>query len=369
MVEQWTLTGQVRRKSDGAPVQHVVVEAWDKDVRFHSLLGRQEVAGDGRFAIAFDEQYFGDYGGDHRPDAFFKVFRDGFLLLTTEGVPRSNLAPGTHTVLLDVPDANLQAHPADGGAVTPSTPVTNEVVLHELGTALAATLATVQRELQRYPGAAGVQVVDELDITLPVALRTDDLGQVLATVTSTARADTTLGSIRLRTRPQPVNAPRPVLAPQSLDVLPQLQPAEVEDLRRRRVFTVDDLQRVSSTRPGLEALSRIVPAERLHKAIEQSELLSLGSLPPKVAEELVHAKVTSPGELVEHDPKTLAKTLTKRLGEEVTVADITSWQADLRDLMRIDLPSRAPAERPAPQNTWPAPETAPELSLSVDTRR
>jgi hypothetical protein len=36
----------------------------------------------------------------------------------------------------------------------------------------------------------------------------------------------------------------------------------------------------------------------------------------------------------------LAKTLSSRLGEEVTPDDITSWQSDLRDLMRIELPSR-----------------------------
>lgn len=340
MAEQWTLTGQVRRLSDHAPVQQVVIEAWDKDIRYHSLLGRQSVAADGRFTISFDEQYFGDYGGDHLPDVFFKVLRDGALLLTTEGTPRTNMPAGRHAVVLDVPDANLHAHPANGSPLPPPTPVTNEVVLHELGVALAATLATVQRELQRYPGAAGVQVVDEFDVTLPVAVRTDDLGQVLATVTSRAAAGEALGSIRLRTRPQAGPVPRPVLAPQPVDVLPQLEPEEVEELRLRRVFTVDDLQRVSSTRPGLESLSRIVPSERLRKAVEQSELLSLGNLPPVVAEELVRAEVAGPKELLERDPTALAKTLSTRLGEEVTADDITSWQSELRDLLRIELPSR-----------------------------
>lgn len=355
MAEQWTLTGQVRRASDGAPVQHVVVEAWDKDVRYHSLLGQQEVRADGRFAIGFDEARFGDYGGDVLPDVFFKVLRDGFLLLTTEGAARPNVPPGEHAVVLDVPDAALEAHPGQPVPLPAPEPVSSEVVLHELGTALAATLATVQRELQRYPGAAGVQVVDEFDVTLPLAVRTDDLGQVLATVTSTPGEGMALGSIRLRTRPQPHDAPRPVVAAQPLEVLPQLRPHEVDDLRRRRVFTVDDLQRVSSTGPGVEALSRIIPAERLRKAIDQGELLSLGALPPKVAEELVHADVSGPGELVEQDPAQLAETLSERLGEEVSVADITSWQAELRDLMRIDLPSRTSVE-PAVLTAEQAPE-------------
>lgn len=344
MAVQWALTGQVRRLSDRAPVQHVIVEAWDKDVRYHSLLGRQSVAADGRFTITFDEQYFGDFGGDHLPDVFFKVVRDGALLLTTEGQPRTNMAAGRHAVMLDVPDANLQGHPTNGTPLPPPTPVTSEVVLHELGTALAATLATVQRELQRYPGAAGVQVVDEFDVTLPVAVRTDDLGQVLATVTSKAAAGEALGSIRLRTRPQAGHVPRPVVAPQPVDVLPQLEPEEVEELRRRRVFTVDDLQRVSSSRPGLESLSKIVPTERLNRAVEQCELLSLGNLPPIVAEELVRADVSGPKELLERDPEVLAKTLTSRLGEQVSPDDITSWQSELRDLMRIELPSHGRVE-------------------------
>lgn len=348
MTEQWTVTGHVRRASDGAPVQSVVVEAWDKDVRYHSLLGQQEVRSAGQFRFTFDEGHFGDYGGDHRPDVFFKVLRNGFLLLTTEDTPRSNVPPGEIAFILDVPDAHLEANPADPFPITPPPPVTSEVVLHELGVTLAATLATVQRELQRYPGAAGTQVVDEFDVTLPVAVRTDDLGQVLATVTSTPTPELSLGSIRLRTRPQVQAVQQPVLVPQPLDLLPQLEPAEVEELRRRRVFTVDDLQRVSSTRPGLEALGKIVSPERLGRAIEQSELLSFGPLPPQVAEELVRAEVTSPTAFVEQDPDTLARTLSDRLGEEVTAIDVTAWQGGLRDLMRIDLPSRRPTTDPRP---------------------
>lgn len=341
MAEQWTVTGQLRRASDAAPVGDVVVEAWDKDVRFHSLLGQKSVGSTGQFSVAFDEAYFGDYGGDRRPDVFFKVLRNGYLLHTTEQAPRTNLAPGQHTVAIDIPDANLQDGSTNNSPIPPPAPTGNEVVIHELGAALAATLATVQRELQRYPGVAGTQVVDEFDVTLPVTVRTDDLGQVMATVTSTTGPNVAVGSIRVRTRPQQGPVVQPVLAPQPLDVLPQLKPADVEELRQRRVFTVDDLQRVSSTGPGLEALRQVVPVDRLEPAIEQSELLSFGPLPPKVAEELVHADVTGPTELVERDPTTLAKTLTRRLGEEVTTTDVSTWQNRLRDLMRVELPSHA----------------------------
>lgn len=342
MTQKWTLTGQIRRASDRSPVRDVVVEAWDKDVRFHSLLGQRDADANGRFSISFDEGHFGDYGGDERPDVFFKVLRGGIVLLTTEHATRTNLPPGQHSFTLDVPDAALQQHPsAEPSPPAPAAP-SSEVVLHELGAAIAATLATVQRELERYPGAAGTQVVDEFDVSLPVAVRTDDLGQVLATVTSRPAADTVVGNVRVRTRPQEAHLAEPVLAPQPLDVLPQLRPADVEELRRRRVFTVDDLQRVSSTRSGLEALGHVVPTERLAPALEQSRLLSFGPLPPRVAEELVRAKVTGPDALVEQDPKKLAKTLSNRLGEDVTVDDVTTWQGQLRDLMRLDLPSKSP---------------------------
>ena len=342
MSDQWTVSGLVRRVSDGAPVQDVVVEAWDKDVRFHSLLGQKDVGPTGRFSIAFGEQHFGDYGGDHQPDVFFKVLRHGFVLLTTEHEPRMNLAAGQHSVALDVPDAALQQHPSDQTPVPTPAPTGSEVVIHELGAALAAALATVQRELQRYPGAAGTQVVDEFDVTLPVTVRTDDLGQVLATVTSEAAPNMAVGSIRVRTRPQQGSTPPPVLAPQPLDMLPQLKPAEVEQLRQRRVFSVDDLQRVSSTRAGREALSQVIPVDRLEQALAQSQLLSFGPLPPRVAEELVRAKVTSPDALLEQDAKKLARTLSTRLGEEVTVSDVSSWQGRMRDVTRLDLPSSAP---------------------------
>ena len=106
----------------------------------------------------------------------------------------------------------------------------------------------------------------------------------------------------------------------------------MEHLRQRRVFSVYDLQRVSSTRAGREALSQVIPVDRLEQALTQSQLLSFGPLPPRVAEEMVRAKVTSPDALVEQDPKKLAKTLSTRL-----------WQGRMRDLTRLDLPSTTPA--------------------------
>ncbi|MFN9210550.1 MAG: hypothetical protein ACK6DI_06555 [Betaproteobacteria bacterium] len=104
-VQRYEILGRVVEQRSRRPVGNVRLEAWDRDTRFHDMLGISCTDDEGRFSLAFDGETFGDYGGDHHPDVFFKLLRDGRLLQTTFDRPRQNLQPGTTRLELEVPDA------------------------------------------------------------------------------------------------------------------------------------------------------------------------------------------------------------------------------------------------------------------------
>lgn len=113
-IRNYRIDGRVIDRASRAGAANLTVEAWDRDTRFHDMLGVAITRGDGSFSIAFDSEYFGDYGGDKAPDVFFKVLRDGKLLKSTLEEPRMNLAAGVTQVTLEI-DAGARAQmPAPG---------------------------------------------------------------------------------------------------------------------------------------------------------------------------------------------------------------------------------------------------------------
>jgi peptidoglycan hydrolase-like protein with peptidoglycan-binding domain len=79
-----TIQGVVVTSFDGSGVQGLKVEAWDKDRQIDDLLGGATTDEDGRFEITFDDSYRDELLELRRPDVYFRVFRNGQLLLSTE---------------------------------------------------------------------------------------------------------------------------------------------------------------------------------------------------------------------------------------------------------------------------------------------
>src|SRR6185503_1066888 len=90
-------------------------------------------------------------------------------------------------------------------ALPPQAHVTSaastEVALHELGESLVTSAVTLQRELRRYGEANGALLLEDLEMELPVKLRVDSLGQMMAEVVNEPPANSVLTRIRLRIRP------------------------------------------------------------------------------------------------------------------------------------------------------------------------
>lgn len=80
------------------------VEAWDRDTKFHDLLGVETTNLRGEARFRFDELRFGDFAPDSRPDVFFRIYRGEQELKSTQGEPMMNLSAGTHRVVLELSD-------------------------------------------------------------------------------------------------------------------------------------------------------------------------------------------------------------------------------------------------------------------------
>lgn len=337
----YQISGRVIDKQTGGGVSGVRVEAWDKDVKFHSLLGRTEVDSEGHFRIEFDESYFGDYGGDRQPDLFFKVFRDTELVASTEGAVRRNVTPGEVSSVIELESPTPLPAPRSA-----------EVGLHEVGESIAASLVMVQRELARYPNTLGAYILDEVDLNIPMHLRTDSLGQIMATVANGDPGNTT-AQVHLRVRPiLGATQPRPTGAQQPLRALGTLSPQTITQLHAKRIFSVEDLQRVGRNAAGLAALEKLGLGVPVRQVLGRAEVLGLPVVPAAVAEALLQSNVFTPDAFVDANPEKLASTLSQKVGQPISEQDVKLWQRDVQNMTALSLPTR-PAVPDVMQPTQP----------------
>jgi hypothetical protein len=330
MSQTFDVRGRVIDAGSGVPLPEVRVEAWDRDTRFHALLGVETTDADGRFSIRFDDEAYGDFGGDARPDVYFKVLEGDRLLRSTFDEPERDVAAGDSERVLAVdPGPDLPPPPE------PQAPA---LTVSEVGEALAATVASVQQELAHYPMAKGTFVLDELAVDVPVHYSVDPLGQLRVRLDGTGDGKTS--TLRLRIKPvlEPPGS-RSVTAPQPLSTLGVLPADTIRRLEAHRVFSVDDLLRVGRNAAGRRALEDLgVPS--LDAALERGRVVALPSLPRPIAESLVAVGVNRPGDFLEADPDRLAGKLSERLGEPVDPADIVAWQDRTRPLVVLERPGR-----------------------------
>lgn len=210
-----------------------------------------------------------------------------------------------------------------------------EVVLHELGQSVAASIAAMQQELDHYPNTLGAYLLDEVELELPVHMRVDLLGQVLTTVvegTPSAQA----GRLRLRVRPVLGACQPPVVySNQTLEALQALSPEEIAQLARFRIYSVDDLLRVGRTAAGSGALAKLGLRTQADDLMKRAELLSVPVFPTGVADALLKIGITSVEDFVRGDPRVLAEALSRLVpieifGNGISAEDIEAWQREIR---------------------------------------
>ena len=115
---EYVIRGQVIDRANRAGVRGVRVDAWDRDTRYHDLLGQASTDDQGRFTIGYDSVYFGDFAPDRSPDVYFRLYLDGKEVLSTFDKPRTNTARGAMDVVLELDMPQLRPTGRDYVSVT-----------------------------------------------------------------------------------------------------------------------------------------------------------------------------------------------------------------------------------------------------------
>lgn len=110
---EYILRGSVVDRGTKRGVQGLRVEAWDRDTRYHDMLGQVITDLNGEFTVAFDGVYFGDFAPDRAPDVFFRVFLDDAEILSTFEQAQYNLQKGSTQVRLEIDLPSVQPQGRD----------------------------------------------------------------------------------------------------------------------------------------------------------------------------------------------------------------------------------------------------------------
>jgi hypothetical protein len=120
----YKVTGNVLNRETSEGVPGLRVEAWDKDLLVNDLVGAATTNRYGVFRIQFDETYFKELFLDRRPDLFFKVFREGALIASTEDNVLWNEANADVEVNIEVDNGASQGA-TDAEQLDPQAPSRN----------------------------------------------------------------------------------------------------------------------------------------------------------------------------------------------------------------------------------------------------
>jgi hypothetical protein len=318
------VAGRVLQHGAGQLPPALRVEGWDYSPRAGGLIGAAAyAAADGTFEIALPAPAGASSGAV--PQLVFRLYAADVLVGTTPGAVTWG-PDGTGTAVVE-----LTGTIEDRG----------EVVLHELGETIADAVNRMQGQLSRYPSTVGTYVVDEMNVSVPVSVRLDGLGQIRTRVVEQVPDGTQVGQVTLRVRPAlGVTGPAQPGLPQSLNVLTELTLTMVAALNGLRVYSVEDLVRLAQQPAGRQALVPLLPGVDLDALLAKAALLATPVLPAAVRQALVGLGFASLAAVADAtDPEALANALSARIGQPITASDVREWQRRVQAELAIPLPS------------------------------
>lgn len=230
MPANYSFSGRVILLPEAQPLGGARVDVWNssKSVQW----GRGETAPDGKFACPLAVPANSETLPDQDLITFAVYQGDQLLSPVASSVSWRPSAIMAAAIVLG--DAAIEV------AVAPQQPIHAEVGLHELTGGISAVIASMQQQLAVYSSDLGTFVVDTLELTLPVHMRVDQLGQVMATVVG-GNDSSTATSLHLQIRPVAASSTAPPLTREPLTTLRMLSDVAIAQLQSLRVFSIDDL--------------------------------------------------------------------------------------------------------------------------------
>lgn len=332
MPANYSFSGRVILLPEAQPLGGARVDVWNssKSVQW----GRGETAPDGKFACPLAVPANSETLPDQDLITFAVYQGDQLLSPVASSVSWRPSAIMAAAIVLG--DAAIEV------AVAPQQPIHAEVGLHELTGGISAVIASMQQQLAVYSSDLGTFVVDTLELTLPVHMRVDQLGQVMATVVG-GNDSSTATSLHLQIRPVAASSTAPPLTREPLTTLRMLSDVAIAQLQSLRVFSIDDLLRVSQTVAGQSALAGLKLGVDLNALLNAAALLALPLLPRAVLIALPRLNIRSAADFVHADPQRLASGLQEILSAQfqrpVAVDDVKQWQDWVWQAVRIPLPT------------------------------
>lgn len=100
--QTYQINGRIIDRNTKKGIPDLQIEAWDKDLIFNDLVGSAITDTQGYFQIKFTPTHYQECFGDHHPDLFFKVFRRGKLLTSTENSVLWNITNPNIEITIEV---------------------------------------------------------------------------------------------------------------------------------------------------------------------------------------------------------------------------------------------------------------------------
>lgn len=97
--QTFQVNGRIIDRNSQKGIPNLQIEAWDKDLIFDDLVGSTITDAEGYFRIEFAETHYRECFLDRQPDLFFKVFRQGRLITSTENSVSMRKANGNSRLI------------------------------------------------------------------------------------------------------------------------------------------------------------------------------------------------------------------------------------------------------------------------------
>ena len=100
--KKFQIVGRLIDRKNRSALSGYLIEAWDSDLFIDDFVGCDTTDAEGKFHMEFSEKYFRELFFDRHPDIYFKIFKRGELIASTEDSVLWNVQAGETEIDVEV---------------------------------------------------------------------------------------------------------------------------------------------------------------------------------------------------------------------------------------------------------------------------